>query len=60
MMVVGRKVGVYPRRNIMVYLIIAAEYFTVASPVLMVLAGVAILVKEHLENKALQGKQQES
>lgn len=36
----------------MVYLIIAAEYFAVASPVLMVLAGVAILVKEHLEKKA--------
>lgn len=35
----------------MVYLIIAAEYFAVASPLLMMLAGVAILVKEHLENK---------
>ena len=36
----------------MAYLIIASEYFAVASPVLLVLAGVAILVKEHLENKA--------
>lgn len=36
----------------MVYLIIAAEYFAVASPVLLVMAGVAILIQEHLENKA--------
>ena len=35
----------------MAYLIIAAEYFAVASPVLLVLAGVAILMKEHLEKK---------
>ena len=36
----------------MAYLIIAAEYFFVASPVLLVLAGVSILVQEHLEKKA--------
>lgn len=36
----------------MAYLIIAAEYFAVASPVLLVPARAIILVKEHLENKA--------
>lgn len=36
----------------MAYLILAAEYFAVASPVLLVLAGVGILVSEHLEKKA--------
>lgn len=36
----------------MAYLIIAAEYFAVASPVLLVLSGVAILIQEHLENKS--------
>lgn len=36
----------------MVYLIIAAEYFALASPALLVLSGVAILVQEHLEKKA--------
>lgn len=35
----------------MAYLIIAAEYFVVASPFLLVLSGVAILVQEHLEKK---------
>lgn len=35
----------------MAYLIIAAEYFAVASPVLLVLSGVAILVQEHLEKR---------
>lgn len=35
----------------MAYLIIAAEYFAVASPGLLVLVGVAILVQEHLEKK---------
>ncbi len=36
----------------MAYLIIAAEYLAVASPALLVLAGVAILVQEHLEKKS--------
>lgn len=33
----------------MAYIIIAAEYFAVASPFLLVLSGVAILVKEYFE-----------
>lgn len=36
----------------MAYLIIAAEYFALASPVLLLLSGAAILVQEHLENKS--------
>lgn len=36
----------------MAYLIFAAECFAVASPVLLVIGGLLILVKEHLENKA--------
>lgn len=36
----------------MAYLIIAAEYFAVASPVMLVLCGTAILIQEHFENKA--------
>lgn len=36
----------------MAYIIVAAEYFIVASPFLLVLAGVVILAQEHLEKKA--------
>lgn len=36
----------------MVCLIIAAEYFAVAAPFLLVLVGIVILVQEHLEKKA--------
>lgn len=38
----------------MAYLVIAAEYFAVASPVLLVVGGVASLVSDYCFQKALK------